>query len=485
MKKIFGKIAGVALAALFVTGLTGCPTPNSGNGPSSDSLWEDAEILEDLADKTTSWEGEDKDAINVPDTIAARMQIGSKVIFDVDVNGDYVKFRVTDNAWGNVGVNKYYNKKGVELENLEADTVNVGVYSSPDGTPAGTYYFVVTEENKELLSGGFAFHGNFTLKKIGITDLLEAVPDPDDSIELVKPADKDGYNTFWAQYSGKKTGSVVFVLNYESETLNKSVTLSNVDIEYIINDGEAQHYTENISIPKNQYGTDYQAKVPLFENYKVTKNDAIYVKITATVNDEAAVSIIQGNLIDTDPSVNYWKEMCIEDQQKQILTGITYAENTDPAEDPEEGEAGTVTPYSATDLTVTTVNNAYSASKHGIQAKITVRTGDTLKGLSKDDTLVVVMKGTASKAFAPQVFFMDNTAAGGYSNLGEWGDKVNFTTEAFFIIHDITLTANGPSSDEADAFVFVIDYDEAEATADLENVTFNFTEFSVTKNVTE
>ncbi len=107
MKKIFGKIAGVALAALFVTGLTGCPTPNSGNGPSSDSLWEDAEILEDLADKTTSWEGEDKDAINVPDTIAARMQIGSKVIFDVDVNGDYVKFRVTDNAWGNVGVNKY------------------------------------------------------------------------------------------------------------------------------------------------------------------------------------------------------------------------------------------------------------------------------------------------------------------------------------------------------------------------------------------
>ncbi len=173
--------------------------------------------------------------------------------------------------------------------------------------------------------------------------------------------------------------------------------------------------------------------------------------------------------------------MCIEDQQKQILTGITYAENTDPAEDPEEGEAGTVTPYSATDLTVTTVNNAYSASKHGIQAKITVRTGDTLKGLSKGDTLEVVMKGTASKAFAPQVFFMDNTAAGGYSNLGEWGDKVNFTTEAFFIIHDITLTANGPSSDDADAFVFVIDYDETNATEDLENVTFNFTEFSVTK----
>ena len=476
MKKIFGKIAGVALAALFVTGLTGCPTPNSGNGPSSDSLWEDAEILEDLADKTTSWEGEDKDAINVPDTIAARMQIGSKVIFDVDVNGDYVKFRVTDNAWGNVGVNKYYNKKGVELENLEADTVNVGVYSSPDGTPAGTYYFVVTEENKELLSGGFAFHGNFTLKKIGITDLLEAVPDPDDSIELVKPADKDGYNTFWAQYSGKKTGSVVFVLNYESETLNKSVTLSNVDIEYIINDGEAQHYTENISIPKNQYGTDYQAKVPLFENYKVTKNDAIYVKITATVNDENAVSIIQGNLIDTDPSVDYWREMCIEEQQKQILTGITYAEasgDDTPSQGGDEPTAddrpavGTVVYTASGDaLTISLPQNIYGdpAESHGVQF---APAGTTYlpKGAKAGEAYTITLKGSADAAFEANIQFLT-------ASWGGFGEAVHasFTTDAFEVSGEYTF-----GSDTGDGFMFVISNTDPECTAK----TLTLTEFTI------
>lgn len=144
------------------------------------------------------------------------------------------------------------------------------------------------------------------------------------------------------------------------------------------------------------------------------------------------------------------------------------------------GTSATVTPYSTTNLTVTTVNNAYSTSTHGIQAKVTVRVGDALKGLSKDDTFVVKMKGTASKAFAPQVYFMDNTAAGGYANLGAWGDTVNFTTE-FDISKEVTISGKAPTSDDADAFVFVIDYDETGATADIENVTFNFSEFSVTK----
>lgn len=143
--------------------------------------------------------------------------------------------------------------------------------------------------------------------------------------------------------------------------------------------------------------------------------------------------------------------------------------------------ATTVTPYSTTNLTVTTVKNAYSTSTHGIQAKVTVRVGDALKGLSKDDTFVVKMKGTASKAFAPQVYFMDNTAAGGYANLGAWGDTVNFTTEEFDISKEVTISEKAPTSDDADAFVFVIDYDENGATADIGNVTFNFSEFSVTK----
>ena len=140
--------------------------------------------------------------------------------------------------------------------------------------------------------------------------------------------------------------------------------------------------------------------------------------------------------------------------------------------------------YSAKNLDVTTVTNTYSESSHGIQAKITVRTGDNLKGLAAGDKFTVVMKGTSTKAFVPQVYFMDNTAAGAYTNLGEWGDTINITTDAFEVTKEITLK-KAPSSDDADAFMFVIDYDEKGAIADIENATITFSEFTITKKVSE
>ena len=140
--------------------------------------------------------------------------------------------------------------------------------------------------------------------------------------------------------------------------------------------------------------------------------------------------------------------------------------------------------YSAKNLDVTTVTNTYSESSHGIQAKITVRTGDNLKGLAAGDKFTVVMKGTSTKAFVPQVYFMDNTAAGAYTNLGEWGDTINITTDAFEVTKEITLK-KAPSSDDADAFMFVIDYDEKGASADIENATITFSEFTITKKVSE
>lgn len=237
-----------------------------------------------------------------------------------------------DAGWEDCGVNKYYNAKGVEVNVVEAKNSEGKLqgYKTDEGAvSSGIYYFIVTEENLDKLRNGFCIHGHFILKKIGITNLGATVEDPDDNIELTKPADKTGYFTFWAQSSGAKTGSVMFILNYESSVLNESVTLSNVDIEYIINDEAAKHFTKDITLPKNEYGSDYQAKVDLFDNVKIIKNDAVYIKITANVNNEKAVNIIQGNLIDTDSSVGYWKEMCIEEQQKQILSGITFKESSD------------------------------------------------------------------------------------------------------------------------------------------------------------
>lgn len=353
MKKILRKIMAVASMAAVLGGFVSC---GGGEDPDYvepvDSIWEGAEIIEDLADIATSWD----EKVNIPKDYASRLQVGSKVIFEIDTNidsngGEYAKFMVAS-GWADCNVEEYYNQKGTKLA-VKENADNKGVYETVDGAAEkGIYYFVVTAESLDILKNGFGIRGNFILKKIGITNLGEPVADPDDDIELTEPEAKDGYFTFWAQSSGAAEGTVMLVLNYESTTLNKSVTLSNVDIEYIINNGEAKHYTKNITLPKNSYGSDYQAKVPLFADYKVTKNDAIYIKITANVDDEKAVNIIQGNLIDTDPSVNYWKEMCIEEQQKQKLTGITYAESSDPAEDPDpavtEKTVGICTPYEIT-----------------------------------------------------------------------------------------------------------------------------------------
>lgn len=239
----------------------------------------------------------------------------------------------------------------------------------------------------------------FTITKVSSGTPVEEEEEPvvisDDDIELTEPAAKDGYLTFWAQQSGAAKGSVVFVLNYESgfelnpedktrttpstdpkklihPTYNKSVTLTDVEIKYIINDGEEQTYTAaKVNLPINEYGSDYQAKLPVFTDYKVTKNDAIYIKFSAKTNDENVVkaeglkedeSIIQGNLIDTDPSVNYWREMCIEEQQKQLLSGITYVAPTESEEEEEE-------PAVAEPITYSTARKAYTLTTNDKTAK--------------------------------------------------------------------------------------------------------------------
>lgn len=330
---------------------------NSGNEELPADEYESVEVTE-IAGVETSWT--DTDDLKVGTTYTSQLTVGSKIYFDVAKKGEYLKFHVDNGSWGACGVSEYFNSDGTKVPGTEKDTENAGVYNID--VSDGVYYIEVTADNIDQLKAGFAIHGNLVINKVTLkikkatvsastgnaaasstdeTEKDKPAATGDAAIELVKPADKEGYYTFWAQSSGAKKGSVMFIVNYESTTLDKAVELSNVDIEYIINDGTAQHYTENISIPKNQYGTDYQAKVPLFANYEVKKNDAIYVKISAKVNDEAAASIIQGNLIDTDSSVKYWKEMCPENQQKQILSGITYEASSEGNNGEQNQEATT------------------------------------------------------------------------------------------------------------------------------------------------
>lgn len=304
----------------------------------------------------------------------------------------------------------------------------------------------------------------------------------DDAIELVEPAAKSGYFTFWAQSSGAKEGSVMFIVNYESATLNKAVELTNVDIEYIINNGTAKHYTENISIPKNQYGTDYQAKVPLFADYKVTKNDAIYVKITAKVNEEAAASIIQGNLIDTDESVSYWKEMCLENQQKQVLSGITYEAGSGA------GGNGQAAPTIVATLSLPVNTKGEENRDYGVQLhqKLSEIGITDITELKAGEVYTIHMKGSVSGATNL------NDILGGLSiewdgwNKGgmDGGFNISEASLATGFSKDVTIKSKTGENEDAagtvltggDIYFWL--YNEASGTTP---TTLSLTEFSITK----
>ena len=80
---------------------------------------------------------------------------------------------------------------------------------------------------------------------------------------------------------------------------------------------------QHLNFQKNEYGSDYQLKTDLLNEFEIKKNDAVYIKVEAgTTKTELTgeTSILQGNLVDTSSAVGYWKEMCIEEQQKQRIS---------------------------------------------------------------------------------------------------------------------------------------------------------------------
>ncbi len=158
-------------------------------------------------------------------------------------------------------------------------------------------------------------------------------------------------------------------------------------------------------------------------------------------------------------------------------TGETPTEDTEP-EEPQ-------VPFSSNSLEANLVANPYAGEgKVGIQAKVIIRDGNALKGVKAGDVYTVVMKGTPSATMTPQVLFYDGTD-NVWAGISAWGDNVEMTENtAFEVTKDITVTT-APSSDEAVAFQFMIDYARDGSEGDLAPATITFTEFSVTKKVTE
>ncbi|WP_294429024.1 hypothetical protein [uncultured Treponema sp.] len=225
MKKVLKKIMMLAVSALLIGSFAAC----SGDGDDDDYLsngsqpenggsgafsWETAELIPSLAGKEYKWAG-----AKVKTDIASRLQVGSKVVFELEELDGLCKFRITKD-WDKVcegGISKYYSADGKEVKVKLAD--HADTYEN-DESKAGTYYFVVETGTLEALKKGFDIVGCFKLVKIGVTNLVAASePEPEADINETVLLDTE-YNTMgWGaatniaadKFAGAKAGDKIVV----------------------------------------------------------------------------------------------------------------------------------------------------------------------------------------------------------------------------------------------------------------------------------
>lgn len=290
----------------------------------------------------------------------------------------------------------------------------------------------------------------------------------------------------------------------------EEVKVTDAELNLYINDVKVKTYNE-IVFALDEYGAGFDSRGPIEdpkarkeykaklsvgkavksgETVKIELVKASVVKVGAA-SDKITLADLQFALIDTDPSVDYYKELAPNAEQFQnicTLEDLTTGEDTEskpeptptpgeeekPGEKPEPGEEsarpaiGDVV-YSATgdSLTVVLPQNIYGepAISHGIQV---TKVGILPKGAKAGETYKIVLKGTASGAFSANVQFLDK----GWQGLGDEATVANFTTEDFNITAYYTF-----GFDTEDGYMFVIGNDDAECT----EKTLTLTEFSITR----
>lgn len=286
----------------------------------------------------------------------------------------------------------------------------------------------------------------------------------------------------------------------------EEVKVNDAELNLYINDVKVKTYNE-IVFALDEYGAGFDSRGPIedskaMKEYKAKLNVGKEVKSGDTVkielvkasvvkvgaaSDKITLANLQFALIDTDPFVDYYKELAPNEEQFRnicTLEDLTTGEDTEskpgenptptPDEKPEPGEEsarpaiGDVV-YSATgdSLTVVLPQNIYGdpAISHGIQV---TKVGILPKGAKAGETYKIVLKGTASGEFSANVQFLNK----GWQGLGDEATVANFTTEDFNITAYYTF-----GFDTEDGYMFVIGNDDAECT----EKTLTLTEFSITR----
>ena len=278
----------------------------------------------------------------------------------------------------------------------------------------------------------------------------------------------------------------------------EEVKVTDAELNLYINDVKVKTYNEIVFV-LDEYGAEITSRGPIedpkaMKEYKaklsvgkaVKSEDTVKIELVkasvvkvGAASDKITLANLQFARIDTDPSVDYYKELAPNAEQFQnicTLEDLTTGEDTEskPEPTPTPGEEsarpaiGDVV-YSATgdSLTVVLPQNIYGvpAISHGIQV---TKVGILPKGAKAGETYKIVLKGTASGEFSANVQFMNK----GWQGLGDKATVANFTTEDFNITAYYTF-----GFDTEDGYMFVIGNDDAECT----EKTLTLTEFSITR----
>ena len=292
----------------------------------------------------------------------------------------------------------------------------------------------------------------------------------------------------------------------------EEVKVTDAELNLYINDEKVKTYNEIVFV-LDEYGAEITSRGPIedpkaMKEYKaklsvgkaVKSEDTVKIELVkasvvkvGAASDKITLANLQFALIDTDPSVDYYKELAPNAEQFQnicTLEDLTTGEDTEskPGEEQKPSENPTPTPdekpepgeesarpaigdvvYSATgdSLTVVLPQNIYGdpAISHGIQV---TKVGILPKGAKAGETYKIVLKGTASGEFSANVQFLNK----GWQGLGDEATVANFTTEDFNITAYYTF-----GFDTEDGYMFVIGNDDAECT----EKTLTLTEFSITR----
>ena len=279
----------------------------------------------------------------------------------------------------------------------------------------------------------------------------------------------------------------------------EEVKVTDAELNLYINDVKVKTYNE-IVFALDEYGAEITSRGPIedpkaMKEYKAKLSVGKAVKSGETVKIELVkasvvkvgaasgkitLADLQFALIDTDPSVDYYKELAPKAEQFQnictledLTTGEeptpTPGEEPAPTPDPEPTPEPEPTPVKSIAL----VKNPYAADG-ALQTQVKIPS--ELTSLSVGDKVKVAFSGTADREIGNvELMIVDTTKEAGYWTALSETKKDTFSTDINFeFVFEITKAPIGTGADSMVLAINGLDSDEA--------ATITCTSFSIEKN---